>query len=87
MEKNIKAKLSDILSGLGGIKGKSAEIYGFLNSEEGKRLAASLSDADKKALLQKFMSMDTEEIGKKLNNFDPAAAKDISVEEIKKKLR
>ena len=70
MEKNVKAKLSDILSGLGKVKGKTAEVSAFLNSEEGKKLAASLSDSDKKALLQKFMSLDAKEIEKKLKSFD-----------------
>ena len=86
MEKNVKAKLSDILSGLGKVKGKTAEISAFLNSEEGKKLAASLSDSDKKALLQKFMSLDAKEIEKKLKSFDPAAANGFSAEEIRKKL-
>ena len=87
MDKNLKAKLSGILSGLGGIKGKTAELSGFLNSDEGKKLAASLSESDKKALLQKFMSMDSKEIEKKLKNFDAASADGLTAEEIKKKLR
>ncbi len=87
MDKNVKAKLSDILSGLGNFRGKTAELSGFLSSNEGKKLAASLYDSDKKALLQKFMSMDTKEIEKKLKSFDPAAVNGLSAEEIKKKLR
>ncbi len=87
MEKNVKAKLSDILSELGKVKGKTAEVSAFLSSEEGKKLAASLSESDKKALLQRFMSMDTKEIEKRLKSFDPAAANGLSAEEIKKRLR
>ena len=87
MEENVKAKLSEILSGLGKSKGKASELSGFLSSAEGRRLAEALTEADKKALLQKFMSMDPKEIEKRLKAFDPAAAKSVSAEEIKRRLK
>ncbi len=87
MDKNVKAKLSGILSELGGIKGKTAEISDFLSSDEGKKLISSLSESDKKALLQKFMSMDSREIEKRLKSFNPASADGLTAEEIIKKLR
>ena len=89
MEENVKAKLSKILSGLGGggMKGKTAEISEFLASGQGKKLAESLSDADKKAIMQKFLSMDAKEISEKLKNFNPSEAGNITAEDVKKKLR
>ena len=87
MEDNVKAKLSKILSGLGGTKGKTAEISDFLVSEQGRKLAESLSDADKKAIMKKFLSMDAKEVGEKLKNFNMSEAGNITAEDIRKKLR
>lgn len=87
MEENVRSKLSKILSGLGGIKGKTSGISEFLTSEQGKKLAASLSDADKQAIIQKFMSLDAKEIDEKLKNFDPMSAQGITAEDIRKKLK
>ena len=87
MEENIKAKLSKILSGLGGEKGKTAQISDFLNSNQGKKLVESLSETDKKAIMQKFLSMDAKEIGEKLKKFNSSSIGNITAEDVRKKLR
>ena len=83
----MKAKLSKILSGLSGEKGKTAQISDFLNSNQGRELLKSLSEWDKKAIMQKFLTMDAKEIGEKLKNFNSSAIGNITAEDIKKKLR
>lgn len=89
MEENVKAKLSKILSGLSGgaMKGKTAELSEFINSKQGKELLGSLSESDKKAIMQKFLSMDAKEIGDKLKNFDQSAIGKITADDVRKKLR
>ena len=87
MDENIKAKLSKILSGLGGEKGKTAQISDFLSSNQGKELLKSLSESDKKAIMQKFLTMNAKEIGEKLKNFDSSAFGNITAEDVRKKLR
>lgn len=85
MDENIKKKLSKVLSGIG--KGKMLKVSELLNSEDGKRLISLLSEGEKRELIQKFLSMDTEEIDKKLKNFNADAFKNINADDIKKKLR
>ena len=87
MEENVKAKLSKILSGLGGVKGKTAQVSEFINSKQGKELLESLSEADKKAIMQKFLSMDAGQIGEKLKNFNKSAIGNITADDVRKKLR
>ena len=87
MEENVRAKLSKILSGLGGEKGKTAQISDFLNSNQGKELLKSLSESDKKAIMQKFLSMDAKQIGEKLKNFDKSAFENITADDVRKRLR
>ena len=87
MEENIKAKLSKVLSGIGGVKGKTSQISDFINSEKGKELLNSLSDAAKKAIMQKFLSMDANQISEKLKNFDQSAIGNITADDVRKKLR
>ena len=89
MEENIKAKLSKILSGLdgGAMKAKTAQVSEFVNSKQGKELLASLSESDKKAIMQKFLSMDASKIGEGLKRFNSSAIGNINVDDGKKKLR
>lgn len=87
MEENVKEKLSKILSGLGSDKGKTAQISELLNSNQGKELLKSLSESDKKAIMQKFLSMDAGTISEKLKNFDSSAFGNITAEDVRKKLR
>ena len=85
VDENVKNKLTKMLSGIN--KGKMSKISELLGSEDGKRLVSSLSEAEKQAIIQKFLSMDTEEIDKKLKNFDKDSIRNITAEDIKKKLR
>lgn len=85
MDENIKNKLSSVLSGIN--KGKMSEVSELLSSEDGKRLISALSESEKKALIQKFMSMDTNEIGKRLKNFNKESIKNLTTDEIKNKFR
>lgn len=84
MQENINDKLSKILSGS---KLKSEDISRFLSSAEGEKLKKSLSEGDKKAILQKFMSMDTKEVGEKLKKADLSALGSMSAQDIINKLR
>ncbi len=86
MKENVGEKLSQILAGAK--LGKSAGgLLRLLDSPEGQKLKSSLSDSDKKAILEKFMSMDADEVSKKLKNADMSKLADISAEDIMKKLR
>lgn len=85
MDENVKNKLSKILSGKN--MENVSKVSELLSSEEGKKLISSLSEGDKKALVQKFLSMDTQEIDKKLKNFNKDSIKNITADDIKKKLR
>lgn len=84
MQENINDKLSKILSGS---KLKRDDISSFLSSAEGEKLKNSLSEGDKKTILQKFMSMDEKEIGEKLKKADLSALDGISARDVIKKLR
>ncbi len=88
MEENIKDKLSKILSGMGNNgKANTSGLSELLKSGQGKKLVESLSESDKKALLNKFMSLDTKDINEKLKNVDSSKLEGLSVDDIKKKLR
>ncbi len=80
----IEKKLKEILSGVNMSAINNSGIERLLKSPQGKKLAQSMSEADKQNLLQKFMSMDSKDIKDKLNKADLSK---LSVEEILKKLR
>ena len=84
MQENINEKLRGILSGS---RVKSDDIARFLSSPEGQKLKNSLSDADKKAILKKFMQMDANEVGKKLKNADLSGLSGMSAADIINKLK
>jgi len=89
MSENMNEKLKKILSGMGSDKLKnSADIASkFLSSKEGQKLKNSLTDADKKAILDKFMSLDPKKTSESLKNADLSKLSGMSVEEIMKKLK
>ena len=80
----IEKKLKEILSGVNMSAINNSGIERLLKSPQGKKLAQSMSEADKQNLLQKFMSMDSKDIKDKLNKADLSK---LSAEEILKKLR
>ena len=82
MEENIKKRLSGIISKLGAEKKGLSQI---LSSKE--ELISALSEEEKEKLIKKFLSLDTDEIDKKLKNFDKESIKNITADDIKKKLR
>ncbi|MBQ7985822.1 MAG: hypothetical protein IJ304_00970, partial [Clostridia bacterium] len=61
MDSNMNDKLKKILSGMGSDKLKNSAdmVTQFMKTPEGQKLKNSLSDADKKAILEKFMKLDT----------------------------
>lgn len=83
MQENINEKLSKILAGMGG----EDKIKEFMSSPAGKGLKNSLSDSDKKKLLEKFMSMDSEDMKRKLKNADLSALSKLSSEDIARMLK
>lgn len=89
MEENINAKLKAILSGMGSNKLKnSADLMSeFVSSKEGQRIKNSLSESDKKAILEKFMKLDTKAASEKLKNADMSKLQNLSMEDIMKKLK
>lgn len=89
MNENISSKLSQLLSGLDSDKLKSSAgaISKLLSSPEGQKLKNSLSEKDKKEILEKFMSMDTKDAGQKLKNVDANTIENLSADDILKKLR
>ena len=89
MKESINDKLSRMLSGMDKNKLKSSAeaVSRLLASEEGQRLKNSLSESDKKAILEKFMSLDTDEVSRKLKNADMTDLGSMSAEDIMKKLR
>lgn len=89
MEENIGNKLSRILSGADKTKLKKSvdAVSELLRSEDGKKLKESLTHSDKKAILEKFAKMDAEEVTSKLQNVDASALKNLSVNDILKKLK
>ena len=89
MKENIGDKLSRMLSGLdkNKLKNSADAVSKLLSSEEGQRLKNSLSESDKKAILEKFMSLDTNEVNEKLKNADPSQLNGMSAQDIINKLK
>ena len=81
---DIEKKLREVLSGVDMSGFNSSGIEKLLKSPQGRKLAESISDTDKQKLLNKFMSMNSNEIKNKLNQADLSQ---LSVDDILKKLR
>ncbi len=89
MSENINDKLSRMLTGADKNKLKSSidAVSKLLSSKEGQKLKNSLSESDKKAILQKFMSMDEKEITEKIKNADISGIDKLSADDILRKLK
>lgn len=86
---NINDKLSKMLSGVDSNKLKSSvdAVSKLLSSKEGQKLKNSLSENDKKAIIDKFLSMDENTVSQKLKNVDISQVEKLSAEDIMKKLK
>ena len=89
MDSNMNDKLKKILSGMGSDKLKNSAdmVTQFMKTPEGQKLKNSLSDADKKAILEKFMKLDTKKASDSLKNADLSNLSGMSVDEIMRKLK
>ncbi len=87
MKENINKKLMGILGKLDAdkLKNSSGKVSDILS--RGSKLTQSLSEEDKKALLDKFMSLDEKQISESLKNADLSALEKLSAQDIIKKLR
>lgn len=86
---NIESKLSRIFSGADGEKlKKSVEaVSKLLATEEGKKLKNSLSEKDKKAIMERFMQMDSGTVSDKLKNVNLSEIGNMSAADILNQLR
>ena len=89
MDSNMNDKLKKILSGIGSDKLKNSAdmVKEFMKTPEGQKLKNSLSDSDKKAILEKFMKLDPKKASDSLKNADLSNLSGMSVDEIMKKLK
>ena len=89
MGENINEKLKKILSQVGTDKLKnSADIASkFLSTKEGQKFKNSLTESDKKAILEKFMQLDPQKAETAIKNADLSGIDSGKIEEILKKLR
>lgn len=89
MDSNMNDKLKKILSGMGSDKLKNSAdmVSQFMKTPEGQKLKNSLSDADKKAILDKFMKLDTKKASDSLKNADLSSLNGMSVDDIMRKLK
>ena len=86
---DISKKLENVLKGIDKSKINSGKknITELLSTPEGKKLLSQLGNIDKNKLLETFMSMDTEEMKKKLQTADLSKLSGLKADEILKKLR
>ena len=89
MDLNMNEKLKTILSGMGSDKLKNSAdmVTQFMKTPEGQKLKNSLTDADKKAILDKFMKLDTKKASDSLKNADLSSLGGMSVDDIMRKLK
>lgn len=85
MDNGVNSRLQGILSGLSG--NKMSELERLMSSPEGQNLIKSLSPQDKKAIIERFMSLDKSAIEKSLKNIDSASLSGMSAKDILSKLR
>ncbi len=87
MNNDVEKKLASLLSGINPAVLKNANLEKLLNSEQGKKIAKSLSDSDRQKIVSSFMNMSNEEIKNKINKMKTSELSGLSAEEILKKLR
>jgi hypothetical protein len=83
---NVNEKLKSVI-GSGNFKGNIEPIMKLLSSSEGQRLIKSLSPAEKKAIIDRFMSLDKNTAQQSLKNFDPSMLSGMTAQDILNKLR
>ena len=69
------------------LKNSADMVSQFMKTPEGQKLKNSLSDADKKAILEKFMKLDTKKASESLKNADLSSLNGMSVDDIMRKLK
>ena len=84
MDNSVNERLRSVLSGG---KGSYEPVMKLLSSDEGKKLINSLSPQEKKAIIDKFMSLDKNAVGECLKNFEPSMLSGMSAQDILNKLR
>lgn len=89
MNESINDKLSKILSHIDKRKlmNSTDKLSKLMSSEAGQKLKDSLTEEDKKRILEQFMSLDPAEAGKKLSSSGLETFEKLSPDEILKKLR
>ena len=83
---NINDKLKSVM-GNGNFKGNIEPVMKLLSSAEGQQLIKSLSPAEKKAIIDKFMSLDKTTAQQSLKNFNPSMLSGMTAQDILNKLR
>lgn len=63
------------------------KIQSLINSQEGKKIASSLSSAQKQNLLDAFSQMDTAEVKRKISRMNGGSLKNMTPEQIVKALK
>ena len=86
MDNNINGKLKSIIGG-GNLKGNIEPVMKLLTSPEGQKLMNSLSPQEKKAIIDRFMSLDKATVEKSLKGFNPSMLSGMSAQDILNKLR
>lgn len=89
MNINAEKKLEDILSSFdkGKVSEAKSKLNDFLNTPEGKKIAYEISGIDKSKLMNKFMSINTSDIKKKIENADLSKLSQKDFENILNKLK
>ena len=89
MSNNIENKLSQMFSGVdnGKLKNSIEAVSKLLSTEAGQKLKNSLSEKDKKTIIEKFMKMDSKEVSEKLKNADLSQIGNMSAEDIMRRLK
>lgn len=89
MNNDPQKKLENILSSLD--RNKVSEVKqklsAMLNTPDGRKLAGELSGIDKNKLMNTFMSMNSQDIKKKLGNVDLSRLSSKDVDKILKNLK
>ncbi|MBE7016091.1 MAG: hypothetical protein E7417_04630 [Ruminococcaceae bacterium] len=86
MDNNVNDRLKSVLSGIKS-EGTYEPIMKLLTSSEGQKLMKNLSPADKKAIVDRFMSLDKNAVQNSLKNFDASKLSGLSARDILDKLR
>lgn len=86
MDNNVNQKVKSVLESKN-FKESCSPIMKLLSSPEGQRLIKNLSPEEKKAILDKFMSLDKKSVEESLKNFSPDKLAGLSARDILAMLR